>query len=523
VHLSRPGVLAPVLASLALLVSGCGVFGGGDSSSSATATPSPSSSSSASPSESASSPTASGPLAAYEGQKLTWKSCRGTDECSTLRVPLDYAKPSGRSIRLSLLRVPAKVKAKRIGSLVINPGGPGGSGIDYAAAATSVFGDAILDSYDVVGFDPRGVGTSTPVECGSDALLDRYVDTDPSPDTTKERLTSDRLLRQVGDACLKDSGQLARHVSTIEVAKDLDVLRSALGEQKLDYFGASYGTFIGATYANLFPTHVGRMVLDGALDPTSTTLDVNLVQAKGFETALRAYVADCVSDGDCFLGSSVDRGIERIQQFLSTIEAKPMTTSDGRTATIGDAFYAIALPLYNKASWPVLSQLLGSAFSGDASLLMQVADQYLDRDSDGHFTTNSFAVFNVVSCLDRDDGIPSGQVARYLPRFEKASPTFGSVFAYSASACSTWPIHSGREPAPVTAAGSPPIVVVGTTRDPATPLVWAKALAKQLPRGVLITRNGDGHTGYRQGSQCVDTAVENYLVKDTVPKSLTCS
>ncbi|MEP7090884.1 MAG: alpha/beta hydrolase [Nocardioidaceae bacterium] len=510
--LHRTRSIAPVAvlcALVATLVAGCS-FGSGTSS--------PSSASSSTQASVRSAAPVTGGLAGYYRQKLQWTRCRDADSCAQLRVPLDYAKPTGRSITLSVLKVPATDPGERIGSMVVNPGGPGESGVDFAAAATGVYGAALRKVYDVVGFDPRGVGASTPVECVSDKQLDTVIESNPDPRTKAQLAYSDGLLRRLAAGCLRNDSGLVRHVSTVEVARDVDILRAAMGDRKLTYFGASYGTAIGAAYADLFPTRVARMVLDGALDPTSSTLDVNLVQAHGFEVALRSYVGACVARGSCFLGPTVDAGVRRIGRFLQGLDDKPMTTSSGRTLSAGDAVYGVWAPLYDKASWPFLDTALQRAFDGDASLLLTLADAYLHRTPDGHFRDNAFQVFNAVTCLDHDDGIPSSQVSRYLPRFEKDSPTFGAIFAYSLAVCDIWPVHSGVTPKPVHAAGSPPIVVVGTTRDPATPLVWAQSLARQLARGVLITRVGDGHTGYHRGSTCVDDAVEGYLVTGAIPK-----
>ncbi len=355
------------------------------------------------------------------------------------------------------------------------------------------------------------------MECLPDDQLDAVLTGDPDPDTPAEVKEGDARLRSLGRGCLAQSGDVARHISTVEVAKDLDVLRAALGENKLTYFGASYGTAIGATYADLFPKNVGRMVLDGALDPRSSTLDLNLVQARGFETALRAYVGACVSRGSCFLGSTVDEGIARIQQFLDEVERQPLRAGS-RELDEGNAFYGIGYPLYNKAAWGVLDKAFQNAFKGDGSLMMALSDAYLRRRADGTFEDNSFEAFYAINCLDHDDAIPSSKLTRYRKAFDKASPTFGRSFLYSVSACENWPVHTGHVGKRVHATGAAPILVIGTTRDPATPLVWAKALARQLDNAVLVVRDGDGHTGYRQGSKCTDAIVESYLVSGKVPK-----
>ncbi len=461
--------------------------------------------------------TAKPELAKFYAQKLAWKKCRGQDLCATLKVPLDYAHPEGRSISLSVLKVPAQSKKRRLGSMVVNPGGPGASGVDYAAAASSTFGSELLASFDVVGFDPRGVGTSTPLKCEGTKQLDELISSDPDPDTPAELKYSDGLLDDLGRGCLQQSGDLVRHMSTVEVAKDVDVLRAALGDPKLTYFGASYGTSIGATYAGLFPARVGRMVLDGALDPSISTTQQSLVQAKGFEVALRAYVANCVDAGGCFLGDSVDAGTKRIREFLDSVERKPLPGDGSRKLESGNALLGIWLPLYSKSYWGILDQALKSAFDGNGAQLLSLADAYVSRGPGG-YQQNSLEALYAVNCLDHDDGIPSSEVAKYVPQFEKVSPTFGAVFAYGLSACANWPVHTGDKGAPIEAKGAAPILVVGTTRDPATPLVWARSLADQLDSGILVKRDGDGHTGYQAGNPCVDRTVEAYLVSGKVPK-----
>ncbi len=512
-HHSKAALLRAVLLSvvLAVLVAGCTSSGGGGSSApSPSLSPSPLASASGTPSP------AQADLARYYDQKVTWKGCRGGDQCTRITVPLDYAHPAGKTISLAVLKVPATDKGARVGSLVVNPGGPGGSGVDYAANATSYFGPELRRSFDIVGFDPRGVGESTPVQCLSDAKLDTFVASDPDPNSTAEIKASDRMLHQFGEGCLKHSGALAAHISTEEAAKDMDVLRAVLGERKLTYFGASYGTFLGATYAGLFPHRVGRMVLDGAIDPALTTLRLNLVQAHGFEVALRAYVASCVDKGGCFLGSTVDQGAARIRKFLDSVEAHPISGDGQRQLTAGTAVLGIWAPLYNKSYWPLLSNALQSAFQGDGGMLLQLADAYTSRGAHGYLD-NSLEALYAINCLDHDDSIRSLQVPKYFPRFEKASPTFGRIFAFGLSSCSTWPIHTHRKPEPIHAKGAPPILVIGTTRDPATPLAWARALANELDSGILVKRNGDGHTGYHAGNSCVDHTVESYLVADKVP------
>jgi pimeloyl-ACP methyl ester carboxylesterase len=510
----RPGrtALSLVLcAGLAAGVAGCGLLDrGGDPA----AEPAPTLSASPLPSTAAPAPKAE--LKRYYRQDLAWSDCRDDLRCAQIEVPLDYAHPEANSISLALLKVPAEDPDQRVGSLVVNPGGPGGSGIEYAARADLAFGAELRRVYDIVGFDPRGVGESTPVDCVADPELDTFVASDPDPDTPAEREATARMLAELGQGCVEHSGDLAAHVSTEEVARDLDIIRAVLGDRTLSYFGASYGTFLGATYADLFPERVGRMVLDGALDPAATTEEINLVQARGFETALRAYVRHCVDQGGCFLGDSVQAGTARIRDFLDRVEKSPLPGRDGRQLQIGNAVLGIWLPLYSPGNWPVLDTALQAAFAGDGAILLALADQYTSRTASG-YADNSLEALYAVNCLDHDDAIPVDEVPSHVAEFEKASPTFGAIFAYGLSSCAQWPVHTGRVAEPVEAAGAAPILVVGTSRDPATPMRWAVSLAEQLDSGVLVRRDGDGHTGYRAGNACVDRTVEAYLVSGDVP------
>ncbi len=439
-------------------------------------------------------------------------------QCAHIKVPLDYAKPGGKAITLALLKEPAGNPDSRVGSLVVNPGGPGGSGVDYAANATSYFGNELRQAFDIVGFDPRGVGRSTPVDCLPDAELDAFVASDPDPDTRQEERRADRMVRAFGEGCLRNSGALASHVSTVEAAKDVDIIRAVLGDRRLSWFGASYGTFLGATYADLFPNRVGRMVLDGAIDPTLSNADMSLVQAHGFEVALRSYVKACVDRGDCFLGRTVDEGTQRIRTFLDDVEKQPISGSGDRELAVGNAVLGIWAPLYNQDYWPVLDQALRSAFEGNGSTLLTLSDAYTSRGPGG-YSDNSLEALYAVNCLDHPDSVSWKEADARLPEFEKASPTFGAIFAAGLPTCGKWPVDGPRDRGPLRAKGSQPIMVIGTTRDPATPLEWAKALASQLDNAVLVVRDGDGHTGYNAGNACVDKAVESYLVSGQVPKS----
>ena len=461
-------------------------------------------------------------LSPYYEQQLDWEACRGEFLCATLTVPLDYRDEDGDTLDLALLKVPAADPDRRIGSLVVNPGGPGAPGTDYAAQAGAVFREPLLAAYDVVGFDPRGTGDSDPVDCLTDEELDQYVAEDPDPDTPAETTEYLRWVDAFGAGCAQRSGDLAAHVTTVEAARDMDVLRAALGESTMTYFGASYGTKLGATYADLFPDKVGRLVLDGAVDLSIDSRRLSLEQAGGFETALRAYVEDCVGQEDCFLGDSVDAGLERIKGFLDEVDADPLPTGSGRELRVGNAFYGVVLPLYNRDYWSILDQALKTAFDGDGSALLLLSDLYHSREGD-RYTDNSTEALYAINCLDDPYAITAAEVPAQIPAFEEASPTFGSVFAWGLTTCLGMQVEATERDREIDGAGAAPIVVVGTTRDPATPYQWAVHLAEQLESGVLVSRDGDGHTGYNSGNACVDEAVEDYLLDGTVPEDgLSC-
>jgi pimeloyl-ACP methyl ester carboxylesterase len=464
-------------------------------------------------------------LAKFYDQKLDWSSC-GRAECARLTVPVDYAKPGGATIELAVDKVPAT--GDRKGYLVVNPGGPGGSGVDYAAAAALgyVVSEDVRSSYDVVGFDPRGVQRSAPITCYGDQQMDNYLGEDPTPDTTAEQQQAARDNKAFGKACEAKNPTLLPHVSTVEVAKDMDVLRAALGQRKLDYLGKSYGTFIGSTYAGLFPKRVGRFVLDGVVPPDITATQESFGQAKGFEQATRSYVRDCVAENNCPLGTSVDAGMARIRSFLKAVDAKPLPVTgqgDVKKLTEGWATLGIADAMYDKSSWPSLTDAFQAAFNGSGDKLMALADQYADRNSDGTYNGNIMQVINAVNCLDRGASSDLATYRDQVAAFRKAAPTWGPMLAWGGLACGEWPIKATGKPEKITAAGSGPILVVGTIRDPATPYDWAVRLAHELANGHLLTYDGDGHTAYQRGSSCVDGAVDDYLLKGIVPpKGKTC-
>jgi pimeloyl-ACP methyl ester carboxylesterase len=454
----------------------------------------------------------------YYEQELHWRDCEDGFECTTVQVPVDYAKPTTGSIGLSVVRLPAGKPDERIGSLLVNPGGPGGSGVEYARSAESIVSAGVRERYDIVGFDPRGVASSDPVDCVSDGELDEFLAIDGSPDTPAEEAQLAAASKGLATGCQQHSASLLPFVGTRDAARDMDVLRGVLGDEKLYYLGKSYGTFLGATYAEEYPTHVGRMVLDGAEDPRVPEKQFMIEQAKGFETALSAFVDDCVKRKDCPVGRTRAAALARIDALLAATDQHPLSSDSGREVTQALVVLGVIASLYDETSgWAILRQGLKEALAGDGTTLLLVADFYTDRDENGHFASNRNEVIYAVDCMDKPGREGPEEAASTVPEFKAAAPHFGVYLAWSSLPCAYWPYPATNRPHAIAAEGAPPIVVVGTLRDPATPYEWAVGLAEQLSSGVLLSWDGDGHTAYKRGSKCIDAAVDRYLLQGTPP------
>lgn len=454
-------------------------------------------------------------LEKFYQQSVDWERCGSGSECATISVPLDYTKPTGKTIELRARRVPARDRGGRIGTLFINPGGPGGSGIEYAGAAGFVLGAPLLRRFDVIGWDPRGVGQSTPVRCLDTAQMDTFVAADGSPDDETEIAALDKASKELAAGCQQRSGELLPHVSTKDAARDLDVLRGIVGDSELYYLGKSYGTYLGATYAELFPKNVGRLVLDGAVDPAKPTDQINMAQAKGFDTALDAFAADC-AQRSCQLGSSKADVLAKVDKVLADSDAKPLSGDGKREVTQGLAVLGVIYPLYVKEYWTRLEQAVADGVNGNGTRLLALADEYTGRGPNG-YKDNSGEVIYAVNCVDHPDISSVADAKSKQATYQAASPRFGAYLLWGSLPCANWPVKPLNTQHAIKAPGAKPIVVVGTTRDPATPYEWAVALAGQLESGVLISRDGDGHTGYHEGNDCVDQAVETYFLQGTAP------
>jgi pimeloyl-ACP methyl ester carboxylesterase len=461
-------------------------------------------------------------LRPYYQQKLTWQACSDMTgfQCAQVRVPLDYQHPSGATdIRLAIARKLATGPGPRLGSLLVNPGGPGGSAIDYLQEAAAQFPASVRAVYDMAGVDPRGVGRSDPIQCLTNAQMDAFTQV-PTPSTPSDRQEVNSLAaadKTFANACKQRSGALLAHVSTIDSARDMDIVRALLGDAKLNYVGKSYGTFLGATYAGLFPSRVGRLVLDGAMDPSLTALEQNRTQAAGFENAFESFARDCVARSGCPMGRSLPETNAYVTRFLQRLRSHPLPTVQGRPLVESLGMTGLMSAMYSKDMWPILRTALTKADAKDGSWLLALSDVYYERDKNGQYSNLMYAN-SAVNCLDLPPAATSPAAVRAeLPSFQKASPHFGSDFAWQNLSCAWWPVKATGHSERIEAKGAAPILVVGTLRDPATPYAWAKGLAGQLQSARLLSYDGDGHTAYAMGNDCVDTAVNAYLLQGMLP------
>ncbi|MFJ4090491.1 alpha/beta hydrolase [Kitasatospora sp. NPDC089913] len=532
---------AGALGLAAVLAAGTAACESGSGTAAASPTaPASSGSTSASASASAGVP----PLpASLTGQQLDWQPCpapstaQGGDgsapgapwQCATLKAPLDYTKPDGQTIDLALIRAVATGTGgqSRIGSLIYNFGGPGGSGVATLPALAKDYAD-LNARYDLVSFDPRGVGNSAGVRCLDDAATDASAAVDGSPDDQAETTALDAANTAYVAACEQNSGAVLPHVDTVSAARDLDLMRQVLGDAKLHYFGISYGTELGGVYAHQYPGNVGHLVMDAVVDPTKDPEQNALAQAKGFQLALENFMKACAAQAgpSCPTGQGGEEGTRRITDLLTALDAAPLPTDGSRKLTQDLAVTGIAAALYNPNSWNALSVGLQEAMQGGTgTTLLALADAYTGRDQQGHYSNQS-AANRAISCADDRSRYTAADVQGLLPAFRQASPVFGDFTAWGLTSCTGWPVQGGADLPEVSAPGSAPIVVIGNTGDPATPYEGAGAMVRQLGPGVgvEVTLQGQGHGGYDSGNACLKQAVDQYLLADKVPaEGTTCA
>ena len=468
-------------------------------------------------------------LESFYSQKVEWYDCGATGgmersaqrtgfQCAKVKVPLDYSKPDGQTIEVAMKKHLATGSVRQ-GSLFINPGGPGGSGVQYVEGAAETAFAGVQGSFDIIGFDPRGVGSSTPVTCaaanGVDPMSDPGQASNGAPfeDLAPQIEATFRQMEANCAAGTKPVG-LLDHVDTISVARDLDVLRALSGDQRLNYLGISYGTYLGAHYAELFPANTGRMVFDGAVDPSLSLGERAAGQAKGFETSLHTYVKQCQAGQtgpSCPLTGSVDAGTQQIRDLIASADKTPLKTSDPNVTVDGGTITVVVRRLlYASEYWNALTYALDQAITQQDGSSFQTLY--------GPTTTGvSAPTFYAVNCLDNP---VQGDMTSWEKEYQQilqSSPTFGVSLSNQDARCQAWGHNGTRKPAPIHAKGAAPILVVGTTGDPATPYAWSKALAEQLDSGQLLTWEGDGHTAYGRSGACVRRAIDGYLIGGTMP------
>ncbi|MFB8108326.1 alpha/beta hydrolase [[Kitasatospora] papulosa] len=451
---------------------------------------------------------------------LDWKRCAAPEDgtapgpawrCATLDVPLDHARPDGRTIGIALIRKAATRKSARIGSMLFNFGGPGGSGVDTLPRAASAYRE-LNTRYDLVGFDPRGVAASSGVRCRDDAGQETaYRRIDMTPDTPAEEAAFIADGQDFGAGCARLSGPVLPHVGTSNAARDMDAIRRALGDDTLAYFGISYGTELGGTYAHLFPEKVGRIVLDAVVDPTADSVGHARNQARGFQRALENYLKD--------RGEDPAAGTRRITTLLERLDEEPLPTASGRELNESLAVIGIVTPLYSRSAWPTLTAALDEAEnSGRGDRLLALADSYNGRDEDGHYSTRSHSQ-RAISCADAKARPTAAEARALLPEFRELSPIFGPFLAWdTAGWCAGWPVEGEHDTPEASAPGAAPILVIGTTGDPATPYEGARRMADELGEGVgvTVTNRGEGHGSYGE-SDCVTSLVDAYFLDGKVP------
>ncbi len=471
-------------------------------------------------------------LESFYGQKLEWGPCAPfavtqidadafadpAYDCTRVTVPLDYARSDGETATIGVLRKQAT--GARIGSLVVNPGGPGGSGMGFGPSlADSMVGGPLAERFDLIAFDPRGVGASEPViDCETDPERDEErvdLDVDGSPEGVA---TAEADSQEFVDRCVERVGvDVLANVGTRDVVRDVDVMRAALGDEKLTFLGYSYGTFIGAKYAEAFPAGVRALVLDGAVDPSQSAVEGSVAQSAGFQLAFDAFAASCAAEPDCPLGPDPAQASTRFQALVRPLYDTPVPVGDGRTLGYTDAVTGVIQALYSEQLWPILQVGLTEVTIGRGRVLMLLADQYESRAEDGSYD-NSLEAFPVISCMDEDRIIDPAVYLEIDTRTRAASPFRDDGRSPSAarSPCAFWPVPPTTEPALPQVTGLPPVLVISVTGDPATPYEAGVRLAELLG-GRLLSVEGNQHTVALSGVPCVDGVVADYLVDLTLP------
>lgn len=451
-------------------------------------------------------------LQRFYAQRLAWHRC-GKFSCSELTVPEDYQHPAGKTLRVAVIRY--EKSRHPSASLIVNPGGPGGSGVQFVRGAYPAF-EPLLSQLALVSFDPRGVGASAPIRCVSSRFLDEYLNEPPAPQTATQVALDVRQARAFAADCYRRNGSYLEHVGTIDAARDMDVLRAALGDQQLTYYGASYGTYLGAKYAQLFPQRIRAMVLDGAVDPAEPAEAADRDQAVGFETDLNDFLRRCARRPACPFGPTISAAKRWLRSLMGRISTHPETVGS-RQLGIGNFVNGLASGFYDASDWPELQIALQHAADGNGAGMLRFADPLNERRPNGSYS-NLIESNNAINCVDRPAPRSIATIAADARADAKVAPFFGAAIAWSSLPCSFWKVPPVETAHPVHAPDtSSTIVVVGTTHDPATPYRNAVALTRELGNARLVTRDGDGHTAFLSGNVCVYQAVGRYLLFHQLP------
>jgi len=460
-------------------------------------------------------------LSGYYAQEINWQSCNQDFQCATMAVPIDYKNLSTGTFEIALLKYEART-SKKLGSLIVNPGGPGGSGVDYAFAAEYIFSPAILDRYDIVGFDPRGVSRSAPIRCLNDKELDAKNNSDSKPDNEKEFQQILIDTKKYDEICKNKNKHLTSY-STANVARDMDILREAVGDKQLNYLGKSYGTYLGTLYAQFFPDKVGRVVLDGAVDPTISNFQQTLTQAIGFDQAFSSFAKDCARMKNCTLPKGKEAAIAEMEKLFAQAAKKPLPTkSSKRTLSETMMVLGTASAMYDSnTGWPKLGKAIAQAQKGYGDKFLELADEYTGRQPDGSYPNNEFDSGAVIDCLDVDEPRTTAQIKRDAKSFAEQAPLFGPYLAYGGLTCKYFGQSQEVTIAPTKTTN--PIIVIGTTGDPATPYEWAQGLNKLLTNSALVSLTGEGHTGQGQGSACIDDQIDDFYLAGKLPSRFSCN
>lgn len=446
-----------------------------------------------------------------------WADCGGGFGCTEIRVPRDYAAPTSGYLNISLIRAAATEPDQKIGSLLLNPGGPGASGVEFVRNGLSSFPEALRERFDIIGFDPRGVNSSTAIRCIDN--LDGHDALDPSPDDAAELTALVEAAREYAEACARRNDTTLAYLSTDAVARDMDLIRASVGDDKLTYLGFSYGTLIGVLYADLFPDRIRAMALDGAIDPSLGLGEFRADQGRAFEASLKRFLEDCAKRTTCAFHEG-GKPAAAFDALMASLDREPIPaprTGDPRLVGPGLAWSAVLGALYSESSWTILAIALAQARDGDGSLMLAISDPFRGRKPNGSYSNMQDAYVGN-TCLDYPAPTDVAVYTGWADDLSEAAPHFAEFVAYNDLVCAFWAIPAQGEPRVINAKGAPPIVVVGTTGDPATPYHWAEALSEQLDSAVLITNEGESHTGYLD-STCVQDAVDDYLIELTTPRN----